>query len=133
MARYKKKRALLTPDLTPLIDVVFLLLIFFIVSSTFNKYGSIKVELPTSTMESVKDDENEALEIIIDKDNRYFINYKKDKKREVTFEELDGYLTSEVKSVAITGDKNLKYQNIIDVVSKVKNHGIENLGINFYE
>lgn len=132
MARYKKKRALLTPDLTPLIDVVFLLLIFFIVSSTFNKYGSIKVELPTSTMESVKE-ENEALEIIIDKDNRYFINYKEDKKREVTFEELDSYLTSGVKSVAITGDKNLKYQNIIDVVSKVKNHGIENLGINFYE
>jgi biopolymer transport protein ExbD len=133
MARYKKKRALLTPDLTPLIDVVFLLLIFFIVSSTFNKYGSIKVELPTSTMESVKESENEALEIIIDKDNRYFINYKEDKKREVTFEELDNYLTSGVKSVAITGDKNLKYQNIIDVVSKVKNHGIENLGINFYE
>ena len=133
MARYKKKRALLTPDLTPLIDVVFLLLIFFIVSSTFNKYGSIKVELPTSTMESVKESENEALEIIIDKDNRYFINYKEDKKREVTFEELDSYLISEVKSVAITGDKNLKYQNIIDVVSKVKNHGIENLGINFYE
>jgi biopolymer transport protein ExbD len=132
MARYKKKRALLTPDLTPLIDVVFLLLIFFIVSSTFNKYGSIKVELPTSTIESVKE-ENEALEIIIDKDNRYFINYKEDKKREVTFEELDSYLTSGVKSVAITGDKNLKYQNIIDVVSKVKNHGIENLGINFYE
>lgn len=133
MARYKKKRALLTPDLTPLIDVVFLLLIFFIVSSTFNKYGSIKVELTTSTMESVKDEENEALEIIIDKDNRYFINYKEDKKREVTFEELDSYLISGVKSVAITGDKNLKYQNIIDVVSKVKNHGIENLGINFYE
>lgn len=133
MARYKKKRALLTPDLTPLIDVVFLLLIFFIVSSTFNKYGSIKVELPTSTMESVKEEENETLEIILDKDNRYFINYKEDKKREVTFEELDGYLTSRVKSVAITGDKNLKYQNIIDVVSKVKNHGIENLGINFYE
>lgn len=133
MARYKKKTALLTPDLTPLIDVVFLLLIFFIVSSTFNKYGSIKVELPTSTMEIVKDAENEALEIIIDKDNRYFINYKEDKKREVTFEELDSYLISEVKSVAITGDKNLKYQNIIDVVSKVKNHGIENLGINFYE
>lgn len=133
MARYKKKRALLTPDLTPLIDVVFLLLIFFIVSTTFNKYGSIKVELPTSTMEIVKDAENEALEIIIDKDNRYFINYKEDKKREVTFEELDSYLISEVKSVAITGDKNLKYQNIIDVVSKVKNHGIENLGINFYE
>lgn len=133
MARYKKKRALLTPDLTPLIDVVFLLLIFFIVSSTFNKYGSIKVELPTSTMESVKEEENEALEIIIDKDNRYFINYKEDKKREVTFEELDSYLISGVKSVAITGDKNLKYQNIIDVVSKVKNHRIENLGINFYE
>ena len=45
MARYKKKRALLTPDLTPLIDVVFLLLIFFIVSTTFNKYGNIDIQL----------------------------------------------------------------------------------------
>lgn len=131
MARYKKKRALLTPDLTPLIDVVFLLLIFFIVSTTFNKYGNIDIDLPTSTLTSEENDDKH-LEIIIDKDNRYFITFGNKKNVEITFDEIDYYLNG-AKSVSITGDKDLKYQNIIDIIIKVKKHGIENLGINFYE
>jgi len=131
MARYKKKRALLTPDLTPLIDVVFLLLIFFIVSTTFNKYGNINIDLPTSALAS-EENEDKNLEIIIDKDNRYFITFGDKKNVEVTFDEIDGYLSG-AKSVSVTGDKELKYQNIIDIITKVKKHGIENLGINFYE
>ena len=79
MARYKKKRALLTPDLTPLIDVVFLLLIFFIVSTTFNKYGNIDFDLATSTLAS-EETKDKNLEIIIDKDNRYFITFGNKKK-----------------------------------------------------
>ena len=131
MARYKKKRALLTPDLTPLIDVVFLLLIFFIVSTTFNKYGNIDIDLPTSTLTSEENDDKN-LEITIDKDNRYFITFGNKKNVEITFDEIDYYLNG-AKSVSITGDKDLKYQNIIDIITKVKKHGIENLGINFYE
>ena len=131
MDRYKKKRTLLTPDLTPLIDVVFLLLIFFIVSTTFNKYGNIDIDLPTSTLTSEENNEKN-LEIIIDKDNRYFITFGDKKNVEVTFDEIDGYLSG-AKSVSVTGDKDLKYQNIIDIITKVKKHGIENLGINFYE
>ena len=131
MARYKKKRALLTPDLTPLIDVVFLLLIFFIVSTTFNKYGNIDIDLPTSTLAS-EETKDKNLEIIIDKDNRYFITLRDKKNVEITFEELDSYLSG-VESVSVTGDKELKYQYIIDIITKVKQHGIENLGINFYE
>ncbi|BBA51560.1 biopolymer transporter ExbD [Fusobacterium varium] len=131
MARYKKKRTLLTPDLTPLIDVVFLLLIFFIVSTTFNKYGNIDIDLPTSTLASEENNEKN-LEIIIDKDNRYFITFGDKKNVEVTFDEIDGYLSG-AKSVSVTGDKDLKYQNIIDIITKVKKHSIENLGINFYE
>ena len=131
MARYKKKRALLTPDLTPLIDVVFLLLIFFIVSTTFNKYGNIDIDLPTSTLAS-EETKDKNLEIIIDKDNRYFITLGDKKNVEITFEELDSYLNG-VESISVTGDKELKYQYIIDIITKVKQHGIENLGINFYE
>ena len=131
MSIYKKKRALLTPDLTPLIDVVFLLLIFFIVSTTFNKYGNIDIDLPTSTLTSEENDDKN-LEIIIDKDNRYFITFGNKKNVEITFDEIDYYLNG-AKSVSITGDKDLKYQNIIDIITKVKKHGIENLGINFYE
>ena len=132
MARNKKKRPLLTPDLTPLIDVVFLLLIFFIVSTTFNRYGNMNIDLPTSTMESTDEQRDNNIEIIVDKDNKYYINAGDNKNIEVTFDEIDSYLLN-AKSVSITGDKELKYQSIIDIITKVKKHGIENLGINFYE
>jgi biopolymer transport protein ExbD len=66
-----------TPDepevnLTPLIDVVFLLLIFFMVSTTFEHQSRIQIELPEATAEATKPDE-ESLEIIIDAQGRFFI------------------------------------------------------------
>lgn len=66
-----------TPDepevnLTPLIDVVFLLLIFFMVSTTFEHQSRIQIELPEATAEATKPDD-ESLEIIIDAQGRFFL------------------------------------------------------------
>jgi len=44
----QKKRADYTVDITPLVDVVFLMLIFFMVSTSFNAASSLKLELPSS-------------------------------------------------------------------------------------
>jgi biopolymer transport protein ExbD len=60
-------------NLTPLIDVVFLLLIFFMVSTTFEHQSRIKIELPEATAEQTVQEED-TLEIIIDAQGRYFIN-----------------------------------------------------------
>ena len=59
-------------NLTPLIDVVFLLLIFFMVSTTFEHQSRIQIELPEATAEATKPDD-ESLEIIIDAQGRFFI------------------------------------------------------------
>ncbi|MEN8108321.1 MAG: biopolymer transporter ExbD [Pseudomonadota bacterium] len=59
-------------NLTPLIDVVFLLLIFFMVSTTFEHQSRIQIELPEATAEPGKP-EDEALEILIDAEGRYFL------------------------------------------------------------
>lgn len=59
-------------NLTPLIDVVFLLLIFFMVSTTFEHQSRIQIELPEATAAASKPD-SESLEIIIDAQGRYFI------------------------------------------------------------
>ncbi|MDH3872445.1 MAG: biopolymer transporter ExbD [Gammaproteobacteria bacterium] len=59
-------------NLTPLIDVVFLLLIFFMVSTTFEHQSRIKIELPEATAEPTEQEE-EPLEIIIDAQGLYFI------------------------------------------------------------
>lgn len=62
-------------NLTPLIDVVFLLLIFFMVSTTFEQQSRIQIELPEATAEPATA-EDESLEIIIDREGRYFIGDK---------------------------------------------------------
>ena len=129
MGKYRKKREIMSLDLTPLIDVVFLLLIFFMVSTTFNKYGKIDIDVSTSKV-TTKTEESK-IEIIVDKNENYFI-LKDGKTSPIDIERLGEYLVG-VKEVSITGDKNLRYQIVMDLITKVKEQGIENLGINFYE
>lgn len=60
-------------NLTPLIDVVFLLLIFFMVSTTFQKESEISLQLPRATENEVQAPQ-ERIEVIISAAGRYFIN-----------------------------------------------------------
>lgn len=129
MGKFRKKRPLVAVDLTPLIDVVFQLLIFFMISTTFDKYGQIEIDVPTSTVQ--QEDKKLPLEIVIDKDGKYYV-IKNGTTESIDIENLSSILIG-VKEVSITGDKNLKYQIIMDTITKVKEQGIENLGINFYE
>jgi len=63
------------PDitLTPLIDVVFLLLIFFMVSTTFSHYSELQIELPEAGAEE-RQEKQDVIEIAIDARGRYFVN-----------------------------------------------------------
>jgi len=60
-------------DITPLIDVVFLLLIFFMVSTTFDKFGAIKIDLPEGSTSSEKPDQRKQLEVSIDAQGNIFV------------------------------------------------------------
>jgi len=60
-------------NLTPLIDVVFLLLIFFMVSTTFTRESHISVDLPESSAEPAESDET-SIEMTIDAQGRYYVN-----------------------------------------------------------
>ena len=129
MSKYRKSRSSAKPDLTPLIDVVFLLIIFFMVTTTFNNFGSVQIDLPSSTIQQTE--KNKSIEIIIDKDGKYFVS-DNGKINPVNFDELDGYLKT-AKEATVSADKELKYQVIMDVVTKIKENGVDNLGLNFYE
>lgn len=60
-------------NLTPLIDVVFLLLIFFMVSTTFEKETEVSIELPEASGEPATT-EPRRVEITIDAKGRYYVN-----------------------------------------------------------
>ena len=129
MSKYKKSRESAKLDLTPLIDVVFLLIIFFMVTTTFNNFGSVQIDLPSSTIQQT--DKIKSIEIIIDKDGNYHIS-EDGKITQIQFSEIDSYLKT-AKEATVSADKNLKYQVIMDVITKIKENGVDNLGLSFYE
>lgn len=61
-------------DLTSLIDVVFLLLIFFMVSTTFERESVLKVDLPEASAVEEREELPETLELVIDDQGRMFLN-----------------------------------------------------------
>ena len=60
-------------NMTPLIDVVFLLLIFFMVSTTFEKQARLKVTLPEASAQAIQNKDDPVV-IGIDSKGRYYIN-----------------------------------------------------------
>jgi biopolymer transport protein ExbD len=106
-------------NLTPLIDVVFLLLIFFMVSTTFDKESRIKVELPTAATQDEKVEDEKVLDITVDALGRFYVN-----DREVVNTEIKTLKRAIEKAagvrrdlpVIITADANAKHQAVIQVM-----------------
>lgn len=71
--RRRRRRASVAIDIAPLIDVVFILLIFFMVSTTFTRESRLQITLPTADAEP-GDAPPDRIEITIDRDGAYAIN-----------------------------------------------------------
>ena len=69
----RQRRDELAINLTPLIDVVFLLLIFFMVSTSFTKSTQLAINLPEAEGEPAPDSLT-RLELTIDAEGRYLLN-----------------------------------------------------------
>jgi biopolymer transport protein ExbD len=71
----RQKDAEVSVNLTPLIDVVFLLLIFFMVSTTFTKETHLSLDLPEAEGEQ-RTEQPQQIEILIDSNGQYAINQR---------------------------------------------------------
>lgn len=59
-------------NLIPLIDVIFVLIVFFVATTTFNQRSTMKLQLPTAQAVA-KAESGEPLNVIVDAEGRYFI------------------------------------------------------------
>ena len=114
-------------NLTPLIDVVFLLIIFFMLTTTFRTvFQGIKVNLPTTTTPQEKIERN--IIISITKDNRLYLDEK-----EVIESELIQKLKKELEGreglVIINADKDVLHGKVVKTMDMAKQAGADRLGI----
>jgi len=115
-------------DLTPLIDVVFLLLIFFMVSTVFVDFNRrLDIKLPTSKA-SVPDESTKNLEIEMTLDKQVYLNGKK-----ISLEELEAqvgeFARLEKKTAIIRADKTLPYGDVIRVMGALQNVGVLDISV----
>lgn len=116
-------------DMTSLIDVVFLLLIFFILSTTFKKYNQLSVELPSST--SSQNTLVAAIEIGVDSSGEYHFQNESFGHDLVA---LKAAVQANISNpadlqIAIVGDKQAPHQAIVSVMDVANQLGIQKLKI----
>jgi len=119
----------ITINLTPLIDVVFLLLIFFMVTTSFTRETQIKLELPKADVEQL-DTDPEIIEISIDKEGRMFLNGKGLVNSQVeTLKKAIQPILAKNKNipVIISADANTAYQSVVSAMDATSQLGITNL------
>jgi biopolymer transport protein ExbD len=111
------------PDLTPLIDVLFLLLLFFMLSSSFVQITGIKINLPETVAYEGTDAEKlvitdaEKLVITLDQGGNYFFNDEKLKWPDLK-EKLSHYAAKwRVDTVIIVADAKTEYGDIVKLMS----------------
>jgi len=121
-----KRREPLTPDITPLIDIVFLLLIFFMVSSVFKKEElALLLNLP-KVSETSKEIEEKEINLELNS-NELAYNGKK-----VSFENLSNELSLISKKevvIILRIDKEVKYERIIQLLEILQKYDLNNLAL----
>ena len=115
-------------DLTPMMDIVFNLLIFFMIGATIMQTPQIEISLPKSTS-AVGKEKNENIIITISKEGSIYVN-------EEEVNDIDEYLNNLAKiegelskPVEIRSDEDVRTQVLISVIDSVKNAGFTKLGI----
>ena len=112
-----------TIEISSLIDLIFILLLFFIVTTTFQK-SNLELNLAESNIQSSISQEK-TIDIYIDKKGQCYIN-----NTPYTLEKISHYLTKEIDNpVIIFPDKNTKTQYLISLMETLKNSNIENVSI----
>lgn len=129
--KLKSSQALSALNLTPLIDVVFLLLIFFLVTSSLSEEDrKLDVILPSASSAAPMTAEPRELIISVDQQGKFFLDAK-----EIAADELREVLRRAVvdnpvkQSVIIRGDRRVEFQFVVTVMDLCNQAGISDYSV----
>ena len=115
-----------------LIDIIFTMLIFFMVATTFNTYSHLGINVPDSEMEETETKE-QKVEILLNRNKEYFLKTNNNIKK-IDINNLESEISFlknvKEKNITLTADKDLEYGMIIELMGKLKNVGIKDINLN---
>jgi biopolymer transport protein ExbD len=126
--RDKGSRVIAALEITPLIDIVFLLLIFFLLTATYVKNPNLDINLPKASLNQVTSrDRDITIAITKTGDLRY-------DNQEVSAQKLEGILRAQFAErsdaiVVIRADEGARHGNVVEVMDMAKRVGFGRLAI----
>jgi biopolymer transport protein ExbD len=123
--KYQPKKKSSTLNLAPMIDIVFLLLIFFLVSSTLQGEEALyNIRVPESSIGQSSEQKN--ISIFLDHENQIYYQEK-----EYTRQQLDKLFAElnagPVEKVKIYADQESNFDSLVFLIEKFKNNGFQNI------
>jgi biopolymer transport protein ExbD len=127
VAKGKGKRIAVSIDMTPMVDVAFLLLIFFMSTTQFKPPEEVSVMLPASSSE-IKVPESGVIVITVTRQGKFYIGDESGKATEIAREELAMKVFEEraknrTARVLVKGDKETEFGLIADVMDIMQRTG----------
>jgi len=125
--RFKmKKEEEMTMGIAPLVDIVFLLLLFFAITYHFDIASGVRIDLPKVTQKAT-DDETYKVTVIVNKSAEIFFMGKK-----IDQQALEKELQSLVKEkgylrVVLQADKDVSHGKVVEIMDVAKNAGINSV------
>jgi biopolymer transport protein ExbD len=121
MAAKKMKRIGIKIDMTPMVDVAFLLLIFFMSTSQFDPPQKVQIQIPESHS-NLKVPESDVMVLSISKDNELLYQIGKNPQEDTDLASLEQLVTEQRRRnprtrVAIRADKESEYGTMEDVMA----------------
>ena len=115
-------------SLTPVIDVVFILLIFFMLASNFNKVGEVNMNMTKESTTSSKED-IKIIKLLVRQDKTVISEGKKFEDNEIlsminlAIEDAANY------AIILTTEDDVTYQRFLNIISHLKNNKLDNVSI----
>ncbi|MCY3688886.1 MAG: biopolymer transporter ExbD [Gammaproteobacteria bacterium] len=118
-------------NITPLIDVVFLLLIFFMVTTSFNRENWMQVNLPQANAQT-PEAPAARIDVVVDRDGNYLVNGDALANNRITtliaaLERESG--GDESLLVVLTADENARHQSVVTAMEGIGRAGFASLQI----
>ena len=114
-------------NMTPLIDCVLQLLIFFMLSSSFVLQTGIHVDLPKARAPRLQEEQD--IVITITRSNEIFLNDEKMSAEQLPISLLERVTKAKNKAVLLKPDKRVETGKLVEVMGIAKSVGVESIGI----
>ena len=120
-------------NMISMVDILFVLVLFFMLTTSFSKTTGLKVDLPTASQQAQPAVQGNKLELVIDSQGRYYVNGREvlNNQPETLFQAMSQTLDSLGNNppLVISADANVPYQAVVTAMDIAGRLGLTNFSM----